>query len=85
MAHKNNKSVVLAGDIGGTKTSLGIFAKGKKRPVLQLMETYPSGESSNLEDIISRFLDHHPANVKSACFGLAGPVINRRCKTTNLP
>ncbi|MBN1847390.1 MAG: glucokinase [Deltaproteobacteria bacterium] len=82
---QNKKILVLAGDIGGTKTNLGVFHQGKKRPVLQILETYPSGESSNLEDIISRFLEHHPVEIQSACFGIAGPVINGRCKTTNLP
>ena len=84
MVYKNKKSIVLAGDIGGTKSNLGIFVQGKNRPLLQKTETYSSQTSSNLEDIIQQFLKSHPATIKSACFGVAGPVINGRCKVTNL-
>jgi glucokinase len=85
MTLQNKKAIVLAGDIGGTKTNLGIFSKGKERPVLEFMKTYDNGQASNLEDIITRFLKAHPTNIQSACFGMAGPVLNGRCKTTNLP
>jgi glucokinase len=85
MTRKTNKTIILAGDIGGTKTNLGIFTQGKNRPILQAMETYSSQSSSNLEDIIQQFLKSHPVNIRSACFGVAGPVINGRCKVTNLP
>jgi len=77
--------MVLAGDIGGTKTSLALFVMGEGRPVSDDLESYPSQESSNLESIVKRFLSSHPASVSSACFGIAGPVVNGRCKTTNLP
>ena len=45
---------------------------------------YPSQEFSEFDDILTAFL---PADIKidSACFGVAGPVINQRCQTTNLP
>ncbi|MBW1895481.1 MAG: glucokinase [Deltaproteobacteria bacterium] len=76
---------VLAGDVGGTKTNLGLFVRGKKRPVLKVFETYPSTEAPNLESIVDRFLERHKVAVSSACFGVAGPVKKGRCKTTNLP
>ena len=79
------QTMVLAGDIGGTKTNLGLFIMGKNRPLLKVMETYPSREAPDLENIIARFLKAHPVSVETACFGIAGPVINGRCKTTNLP
>jgi glucokinase len=84
MAHFKNH-MVLAGDIGGTKTNLGLFRVGKKRPVLDVIETYPSQQAPNLADIVEEFLEMHPVPVSSACFGVAGPVKNGRCKTTNLP
>ena len=82
---RNKKTVVLAGDIGGTKTHLGLFYKGKTRPLLRMIETYPSQEAPNLESIIEEFLEKHHAAISVACFGIAGPVVNGRCKTTNLP
>ncbi|MBE9582220.1 MAG: glucokinase [Proteobacteria bacterium] len=77
--------MVLAGDIGGTKTNLGLFSKGKRRPLLKAIETYPSRKALNLEQIIEQFLAKHPVSISSACLGIAGPVENGLCKTTNLP
>jgi len=85
MTSKKDQTIVLAGDIGGTKTSLGIFLKGKTRPLLKVIETYSSPKARNLENIITRFLQRHQAPITCACFGIAGPVVNGRCKTTNLP
>jgi glucokinase len=82
---EDHKGLILAGDIGGTKTNLGLFVRGKRRPLMRVMETYPSRQSPGLERIISRFLEEHPATVSAACFGVAGPVQNGRCRTTNLP
>lgn len=80
-----NKEYILAGDIGGTKTNLGIFVHGKRRPLLKSFKSYPSGEHKGLEDIIGLFLSENPVNISMACFGVAGPVENGRSKTTNLP
>jgi glucokinase len=80
-----NKAFVLAGDVGGTKTNLGLFQMGKTRPDLKETETYSSREAPNLEHIIGRFLEKHKVTIASACFGVAGPVQGGRSKTTNLP
>jgi glucokinase len=85
VATKKREPVVLAGDIGGTKTSVGLFVRGKKRPEPLLIESFASRKAPNLASLVDRFLKSHPAPVASACFGIAGPVINGRCKTTNLP
>ncbi|MGO8878153.1 MAG: glucokinase [Desulfomonilaceae bacterium] len=76
---------VLAGDIGGTKTNLAIFISNKERPILSVVESYPSRNASSLEHIIEVFLSKHNVKVDSACFGIAGPVSNGCVKTTNLP
>jgi len=80
-----DKPMVLAGDIGGTKTNLGIFLQGTDRPVPKAIETFSSQNAPGLEHIIRQFLESHPAPVTHACFGIAGPVINGKSKTTNLP
>ncbi|MBW1797080.1 MAG: glucokinase [Deltaproteobacteria bacterium] len=85
MNQTKNKSLVLAGDIGGTKTNLGLFLMGKKRPLLKVMETYSSRNAPDLESMVERFLEKHQASIVGACFGIAGPVVNGQCKTTNLP
>lgn len=85
MKARRKENLVVAGDIGGTKTNLGLFRRGGRRPVASVMESFPSQEAPGLEKVLERFLDRHSASVKSACFGIAGPVIHGRCKTTNLP
>ncbi|MFO7970378.1 MAG: glucokinase [Desulfobacterales bacterium] len=85
MKTSKDKSLVLAGDIGGTKTNLGLFLEGKEHPVPEVIETFSSRNASDLEHIIRQFLEIHPVTVTHACFGVAGPVINGKSKTTNLP
>ncbi len=85
MVRSKDRTVVLAGDIGGTETNLGLYVKGKRRPLLKAMETYSSREASNLEDIIEQFVLRYRTSVDVACFGIAGPVRNGQSKTTNLP
>jgi glucokinase len=80
-----DNTLVLAGDVGGTKTNLGLFSKDKDRPVLKVMKTFSSPDAPDLEHIIREFLHIHPALVSRACFGVAGPVIDGKSKTTNLP
>ena len=81
----SNQRIALAGDIGGTKTNLGLFARGEDRPEMLVMESYSSGHAAGLSELITRFLDAHPRSISSACFGIAGPVIDGRSKATNLP
>ena len=76
---------ILAADVGGTKTILGLFNRGDHRPQAQQVEAYPSPDFRDLESIVKRFLDHHRVEVSSACIGIAGPVVGGRCKATNLP
>ncbi len=85
MATSKDKTFVIAGDIGGTKTHLGLFLKGEKRPVPKVIETFSSQNAPGLEHIIRQFLEIHPVPVCHACFGIAGPVVNGKSKTTNLP
>jgi len=81
----SDQPIVLAGDIGGTKTNLGLFAPGEDRPAMIVMESYSSAHAAGLPELITRFLEAHPQSVSAVCFGIAGPVIDGRCKATNLP
>ncbi|MFO7761058.1 MAG: glucokinase [Thermodesulfobacteriota bacterium] len=76
---------VLGADIGGTKTNIGCFEPGPRRPRLKIMETYSSREADNLESILEDFTGRHGILPVSVCLGVAGPVIRGRSKTTNLP
>jgi len=81
----NKDRLVLAGDIGGTKTNLALYSHGKTRPVTRVIESYSSRDAPGLETIVEQFFEKHPASITEACFAIAGPVIDGRCKTTNLP
>ena len=76
---------VLAGDIGGTKTSVALFDVEAGRLDLLTAETYPSRNHDSLTDIVQRFVDTYDIQCDYASFGIAGPVRNGVCKTTNLP
>jgi glucokinase len=84
---KNAKSdeIVLGGDIGGTKTNLGLFVMKDGRPAAKKIESYSSKDAESLEEIVRRFFKAHPERVASACFGIAGPVEKGTVHTTNLP
>lgn len=77
--------MILAGDIGGTKTVLAILIKDADGLLTYLKEeTYSSQQFQEFDDILTAFLPAE-AVITSACFGVAGPVVNQRCQTTNLP
>jgi len=80
-----DEKTFLAGDIGGTKTNIGLFASGKKRPRLKRMRTYASREAGGLVTILEDFVDRYTVRPAGAAFGIAGPVVNGRSRTTNLP
>ncbi len=84
MGSPKTKDLILAGDVGGTKTHLGLFQRGKRRPTPRVVETYASSEAPGLETLIRRFLNAHRVSVTSACFGVAGPVEKGRSLLTNL-
>jgi glucokinase len=74
--------MILAGDIGGTKTNLALFEGSPREPVC--LETYPSDEHDGLESMLAAFLEAHPADVERAAFGIAGPVRDGRVERVNL-
>ena len=76
----------LAGDIGGTKTVLALFEEAGEELRLLRDGTFPSQTYASLEEILAKFLADGPAPVlRAGCFGVAGAVIEGKCKTTNLP
>jgi glucokinase len=104
--------MILAGDIGGTKTHLALYewTDSRVEPVRQ--QTFYSPDYTQLEEVLAEFLqpqkpapsgpsdessdsedrseetpttEPEPLRIEAACFGVAGPVIDNRCQTTNLP
>ncbi|MBA2485235.1 MAG: glucokinase [Nitrospira sp.] len=110
--------MILAGDIGGTKTNLALYEWTTDRIEPVHADSFHSADYTALEEIVDEFLstlpskpfpegelideardeDEHEAEdtetpklpveliqLTAACFGVAGPVIDNRCRTTNLP
>lgn len=77
--------MLLAGDIGGTKTNLAVFEtkEGWKKPLAEA--TFPSGRYPSLEALVQEFQAQHHFSIARASFGVAGPVVNGRATITNLP
>jgi glucokinase len=75
----------LAGDIGGTKTNLAVYAYEDARLVVKKIAAYPSKDHATLGEIIRGFLADGLFEIRQACFGVAGPVKNGRVQVTNLP
>jgi glucokinase len=77
--------MLLAGDIGGTKTNLAVFSPtaGVHAPLVEA--TFLSKDYASLEALANDFLAQTGVAVERASFGVAGPVVAGRAKITNLP
>ncbi len=77
--------MILAGDLGGTKSNLGLFDVQQGKLVRIARKRYTSHEYPGLKDITADFLAKNGAKVTAASFGIAGPVVNNTVRATNLP
>src|SRR5499433_2762994 len=79
------KAMLIAGDIGGTKTDLAIYSieSGPHTPLAQAQ--FHSADYHSLQAMVSEFLSQVKVPVAYAAFDVAGPVIDGHVKTTNLP
>ena len=77
--------MILAGDVGGTKTQLALFSVRDGKLRREKEQTFASQEYLGLGTVLQDFLGNHPTPVETACFGVAGPVVDGKVKTTNLP
>ena len=75
--------MILAGDVGGTKTNLALYRREGAAFSRVRAATYPSREYPGLEAILRDFLAQAPA-IERACVGVAGPVVSGQCRLTNL-
>jgi glucokinase len=80
--------MLLAGDIGGTKTLLGLFRAGAVRPEAVHVDEFVTLDFSGLEPMVRKFLqsqDIEPPAIEAACFGVAGAVTDQVARLTNVP
>jgi glucokinase len=76
--------MLLAGDIGGTKTNLAIFSP-ESGLTPKVRATFKSAKYPSLEAVVQEFLAGAGSTVERAVFGVAGPVSRGQSRVTNLP
>jgi len=76
--------ILLAGDIGGTKSNLAILSVNDDTLNVERNHRFPSADYPSLNAIIHEFLKDEKGHVIAACFGVPGPVKEGRARTTNL-
>lgn len=78
--------MILAGDVGGTKTILALFETEGDDVKCLKKEQFPSANYQTFTGLLTEFLtDAACPQVAAVCIGVAGVVDNGRCETTNLP
>jgi glucokinase len=81
-------AMLLAGDVGGTKTLLGLFRPDGDRPAPIEIGEFTTLDYDGLEPIIREFLRAQnvvPRAIEAACFGVAGAVTDQVARLTNVP
>jgi glucokinase len=79
--------MLLAADIGGTKTLLGLFSHAPGRPELVTTREFATQDYASLDAILAEFLREHggASVVRAASFGVAGPIVDQVARLTNVP
>jgi glucokinase len=75
----------IGGDIGGTKTRIGLFAASGTSLDKLAEREFVSAHYAGLAEIVSTFLAEIGGTRVRAAFAIAGPVRGRIARTTNLP
>ena len=80
--------IVLAGDVGGTTTRLGLFDFSGTRPQRVASRAYGTRDFAGIPEMTTAFLHEErvdPRSIGAACFGAAGPVLDGVAALTNAP
>ncbi len=80
-------TMLLAGDVGGTKTLLGLSARGAERPKPVASREFATLSYPSLTAMVAEFLKEHKAerDIESVCIGVAGVVHRDIARLTNVP
>ena len=79
------RKIILAGDIGGTKSNLALYSIQGDELQSIFEKSFPSKDYPALEPLVQEFISDKGITLTKACFGIAGPIINGKVKTPNLP
>ena len=78
--------MLLAADVGGTKSLVGLFRRSTDRPEQRVIREYTSLDFDSLDEILTTFLDETgTTSVDGVCVGVAGPVSGLMARLTNVP
>ncbi|MDP3119115.1 MAG: glucokinase [Sulfuricurvum sp.] len=78
--------MIFAGDIGGTKTNLALYELRDQSLECVVQHQFASQDYASFFDVILAFKKKVEfTTIDSVCLGIAGPIIDGRCRTTNLP
>lgn len=78
--------MLLAADVGGTKSLVGLFRRAADRPELRVIREYTTLDFDSLDEILTTFLDETgTSRVDGVCVGVAGPVSGLVARLTNVP
>lgn len=80
--------MILAGDVGGTKTLLGLFQPQADRPVAAVTRSFVTTDYASLSEMIAAFTAGERVQLSTAdaaAFGVAGPVLGSTASLTNVP
>jgi glucokinase len=83
-------TMILAGDIGGTKTLLRVAEKNSDGFTVLYEQRFAGASYVSFSDVLHEFIETVKINLgelpllSAACFGIAGPVRDRRSQLTNL-
>jgi glucokinase len=86
--NRKESMMLLAGDVGGTKTLLGLFNSGPTRPQSMAVRAFRTLDFSDLGAMIEIFMSQAGAktpSIAAACFGVAGPILGDTAALTNVP
>jgi glucokinase len=88
MTPKSMANLLMAGDLGGTKALVGLFEPDHVRPRRVVVRAFATLGHDALPQIINAFLQETATprdRITTACFGVAGPVIDQTATLTNVP
>jgi len=77
--------MILAGDIGGTKATFGLFDsdRAKLKPLAQ--RTFHTKDFRSLEEMVGVFLSDRTERISGASFGVAAPIVDGHSESPNIP
>jgi len=83
-----NSDMLLAGDVGGTKTLLGLFERAHRRPKRVAVHAYVTNDFASFDEIVEVFTRDVNARrgprIEAAVVGVAGPVVGGTARLTNV-